>query len=92
MFPKPKQSFSSTSLHKFCDVRLVTIYIANEIEITLQEKRKEGDAEYQEDRNNTASDPVKDRYEIIAARLPAYDIAERIHFANFQLFVQRSNE
>ena len=60
--------------------------------LTLQEKRKECNEKHQENRDDTTSDPVKCRLEVIATTLPRDWISASIHFTNSQLFVKSAKE
>lgn len=57
---------------------------------TLQEQRQEGDEEHQEDTEDTPTDPVKDRHEVIAPRLSTNENARAVVLAYGELFVERA--
>ena len=59
---------------------------------TCQEQRQKCDDKHQEDRDDAASNPVKDWDKIIASRLSTYNIARRINLADRELFVKGPKE
>jgi hypothetical protein len=55
---------------------------------TLQEQGQECDEKHQENRNNAATNPVKDRNQVVASWLSTPYVTLRVYFADQQLFVQ----
>ena len=57
-------------------------------QLTLHEQRQESNEEDQENGDNAVLDPVKDRDEVVAARLAGENVALRVDVADGKLLVE----